>query len=94
MFATVGYQRGMLEILPCKYQFACRQFAMDDNKRPKAFELKAAPEVNEVKIESSASAKIAVVSIRLTDHISILGIGLELACLPLRLMREISLKRD
>jgi len=53
---------------------------MDDNKRPKAFELKAAPEVNEVKIESSASAKIAVVSIRLTDHISILGIGLELAC--------------
>ena len=37
---------------------------MDDNKRPRAFELKATPEVNEVKIESSASAKIAVVSIR------------------------------
>lgn len=64
VFVTVGYQRGMLEILPCKYQFACRQFAMDDNKRPRAFELKATPEVNEVKIESSASAKIAVVSIR------------------------------
>lgn len=64
VFVTVGYQRGMLEILPCKYQFACRQFAMDDNKRLRAFELKATPEVNEVKIESSASAKIAVVSMR------------------------------
>jgi len=66
VFVTVGYQRGMLEILPCKYQFACRQFAMDDNKRPRAFELKATPEINEVKIESSASATIAVVSIRTT----------------------------
>ena len=66
VFVTVGDQRGMLEILPCKYQFACRQFAMDDNKRPRAFELKASPEANEVKIESSASAKIAVVSIRTT----------------------------
>ena len=56
VFATVGYQQGMLETLPCKYQFACCQFAMDDNK--------ATPEVNEVKIESSASAKIAIVSIR------------------------------
>ena len=37
---------------------------MDDNKRPKAFELKATPEVNEITIESSASAKIAVVSMR------------------------------
>lgn len=55
-----------MEILPCKYQFACRQFAMDDNKRPKAFELKATPEVNQVKFESSASAKIAVVSFRIT----------------------------
>ena len=64
VFVTVSFQRGMLEILPCKYQFACRQFAMDDNKRPKAFELKATPDVNQVKIESSASAKIAVVSIR------------------------------
>ena len=64
VFVTVSFQRGMLEILPCKYQFACRQFAMDDNKRPKAFELKATPDVNQVKIESSASAKIAVVGIR------------------------------
>jgi len=80
VFVTVGHQRGMLEILPCKYQFACRQFAMDDNKRPRAFELKATPEVNEVKIESSASAKIAVVSIHTIDHIRILGIRLKLAC--------------
>ena len=36
---------------------------MDGNKRPKVFELKAR-QATEVKIESSASAKIGVVSIR------------------------------
>ena len=39
VFVRLGYERGQLEILPCKYLFACRQFVMDDNKRPKYFEL-------------------------------------------------------
>ena len=62
VFVTVGFERGMLEILPCKYQFACRQFAMDDRRRARAFEMKRKPEVNVVKLESSGSAKLAVVS--------------------------------
>ncbi|KAJ7326565.1 Laminin subunit [Desmophyllum pertusum] len=57
VFVKVDYQRGMLEILPCKYQFACRQFAMDENKRPKAFELKATPEINESSITVIPQAK-------------------------------------
>lgn len=62
-FVRVGYERGQLEILPCKYLFACRQFVMEDTKRPKYFELAAAPDANAIKMESSAaSAKIAVVS--------------------------------
>ena len=56
------HERGHLEILPCKFLFACRQFVMDDSKRPKYFELKAAPEVNVIRMESSTSSKIAVVS--------------------------------
>ena len=59
---TIGNQRGTMEILPCKYQFLCRQFAMDGNKRPKNYELKARQTIG-IKIESSASAKIGVVSI-------------------------------
>ena len=62
-FVRVGYERGHLEILPCKYQFACRQFAMDDNKKPKSFELTASPDKHELKLESSVSSKIAVVGI-------------------------------
>ena len=61
VFVRLGYERGQLEILPCKYLFACRQFVMDDNKRPKYFEL--SQDANAVKLESSESAKIAVVSI-------------------------------
>ena len=59
----VGYERGQLEILPCKYQFTCRQFVMDDSKRPKYFEFTGIPHANAVKLETSASANIAVVSI-------------------------------
>ena len=59
----VGYERGQLEILPCKYQFTCRQFVMDDSKRPKYFEFTGTPHANAVKLETSASANIAVVSI-------------------------------
>lgn len=62
-FVRVGYERGHLEILPCKYQFACRQFAMDDNKKPKSFELTASPDKHELKLESSVSSKIAMISI-------------------------------
>lgn len=61
VFVRLGYERGQLEILPCKYLFACRQFVMHDNKRPKYFEL--SQDANAVKLESSESAKIAVVSI-------------------------------
>ena len=62
-FVRVGHERGQLEILPCKYLFACRQFVMEETKRPKYFELVAAPDANAIKMESSAaSAKIAVVS--------------------------------
>lgn len=59
---TIGNQRGTMEILPCKYQFLCRQFAMDGNKRPKNYELKARQTIG-IKIESSASAKIGVSSV-------------------------------
>lgn len=62
-FVRAGYERGQLEILPCKYQFVCRQFAMDDNKKPKSFELTASPDKHELQLESSVSSKIAVVGI-------------------------------
>ena len=68
-FVRVGYERGQLEILPCKYQFACRQFATDGNKRPKHFELTGTPDTHEIKLESSVSSKIAVVSICLSLYI-------------------------
>lgn len=58
----ISTERGQLEILPCKFLFACRQFVMDNGKRPKYFDLKAAPEVNAIRMESSTSSKIAVVS--------------------------------
>lgn len=61
-FVRLGFERGQLEILPCKYLFACRQFVMDDNKRPKYFELKGTPAANGIRMDISASAKIAVVS--------------------------------
>ena len=61
-FVRVTSERGQLEILPCKFLFACRQFVMDNSKRPKYFELKGAPEVNAIRMESSTSSKIAVVS--------------------------------
>ena len=61
VFITVGDQRGTMEILPCRYQFLCRQFAMDGNKRPKTYEFMAR-QTSKVTIESSASAKIGVVS--------------------------------
>jgi len=36
---------------------------MDDNKKPKSFELTASPDNPELKLESSVSSKIAVVGI-------------------------------
>ena len=35
---------------------------MDDSKSPKYFDLKASPEVNTIRMDSSTSSKIAVVS--------------------------------
>ncbi|PFX27901.1 Laminin subunit alpha [Stylophora pistillata] len=61
VFITVGDQRGTMEILPCRYQFLCRQFAMDGNKRPKTYEFMAR-QTSKVTIESSASAKIGVMT--------------------------------
>ena len=60
-FVRVGYERGQLEIFSCKYQFACRQFATDGNKRPKYFNLTGTPDTHEIKLESSVSSKIAMV---------------------------------
>ena len=61
VYVSVGIQRGSTAILPCKFAFACRQLVLNDERGPKAFQLTANPEGNVVQLETSSSAKLALV---------------------------------
>ena len=63
IYVSVENQRGSMEVVPCKYSFGCRQVVLSDERSAKSFVLKANPDGNSVRLETSVSSKIALVSL-------------------------------